>query len=169
MNRTRHLISRGVIAACMAGALILAVPGAQASSGSGLIQAGQPGTIEWGVTEGEFFWNFANRCAASPRTQGVDGWVIDLAGANSLSVSGSSPTLPGGTESPFSINLHFYSNSCIPINGTGAPQSGPTQPDYHGWSGPLPKDANGNNARWAVVSLFKGAQVTVNYNAYYVP
>ncbi|MCA1840530.1 MAG: hypothetical protein ABR507_07135 [Actinomycetota bacterium] len=166
MKTNRDRLARSIIGLALVSALVAGISGASASSGTSTIQVGHPGTFLAGITEGDF-WLARNCSGIQASTQGVDGIVIDLSGANTLSVSGASPA-PGGIATPFSINIHFYGNGCHPINGTGAPQSGPQKLDIHSWTGAIPKDAFGANARWAVVSVYLGAQVSITYNAYTV-
>lgn len=148
-------LKRLLVAVGLAYAIVLAATGAVAGSGSGIILVGHPGTLVKGVTEGEFT-GYPNRCTRfEPRSQGVDGYVIDLGADTQFKVAGTPAIGPDTT--PFSLNVTFYSAACFV---TGVFNTSTQNPALHSWTGVVP-----SSSRWAIVSLAYGADVRINWNA----
>lgn len=140
-------------------ALVALIPSAQAETA--VIKGSHAGTLIRGITEQEF--RLTNCSTLPTTTQGLDGHVIDLAGKTYLNLT----TLmsPSGLPGPanHSINLIFYRG------GSGCDQIFPI---YAGLSSSDPTfrrvsyvGATPAGARWVVVSLALGANVTVNWTA----
>lgn len=125
------------------------IPSAGAVSGTGSIAAGQPGTIARGITETEF--RNHRFCASMPTTQGLDGFIVDLAGTTgTFSVSGSS-------AGPFSLNVVFIAPNCQSTTGFFLTTLSNMQ--RTSISGAIPI-----NSRWMVVSAAYGANISVSYS-----
>lgn len=118
------------------------------------IQVGHPGTMGMGVTEAEFFT--VQACRQVPGTQGVDGYVIDIGPNTQIKVTAHT-RVTDQSGLPLLLNGVFYSPNlpgppprCFYM-GVEAYQKNP-----YTFNVPL-------GARWAVVSLPYGADITITW------
>ena len=111
----------------------------------GTITAPAPTSIAYfGVTDGEFL--VAHECAEMPATQGYDAYIVEIptefqTGSGTLAVAGSDAT--GAHD----FDVYLYDASCTlmePYITEGANPSGQILP----------------GAKWAVVSMFTGANAS---------
>lgn len=147
MGRRPDAFGGAVVAALIA--LATSVFPARAATPAGPILVGHPGTVALGITEAEFI-SPPNRCLTLPRTQGADGWVVNLPdGATNFSVTGSASVL-------FSLNVIFYRGPAGQCLVAGAHSRVGTS-----WSGSLPT----SDTHWAVVSAVYGANITLSWES----
>lgn len=127
------------------GMVLAILPAAQAATGSGTILLGHPVTQIYGATEVDFKW----RSSCNPAnvvTQGVDGWVVDMGSETWLRVQTVSSSV-----GPVSFNIAFYGADC-------GFRPGPSI--FNGGSN-VTRNADG--AKWAVISVYSGENVTFNW------
>ncbi len=129
-------------------ALVVAVPGAMAASGTGSLQVGHPGTaIGTAATELDFK---RNQCSPSATTlKGLDGYIIDVSGFQYVKVVGEANPVPYG------LNLVFFSSNCDYI---GTPISKYTT------STSVTSSTGG--AKWVVVSASYGARINFSWTTF---
>lgn len=124
-----------------------------AGAGDASIMLGHPGTMGMGVTEAEFFTLHA--CSKMPGTQGLDGYVIDTGANTQIKVT--AHTRVTDRRLPLLLNGVFYSP-----NSPGPPPRcfymgvEAYRPNPHTFAVP-------SGARWAVVSLPYGADITITW------
>lgn len=142
-------LKRVFLTATLASALAM-VPNAQAAStGSGSILAGHPGTAFMGVTEKAFR---DTNCSAVPAAnyQGKDGFVFELpTGTTSLTLNAFPASAAVG------IHVFFYKNP-------GCDQEGPSynkDPFRTSWSGNVPTDS-----KWVVVGGDHGINISLSWS-----
>lgn len=111
----------------------------------GTIRAPAPTSLAYfGVTDGEFL--VAHNCAEMPATQGHDAYIVEIpaeyqTGSGTLAIEGSD------TTGAHDFDIYLYDAGCSlmePYITEGANPSGPILP----------------GAKWAVVSMFTGANAS---------
>lgn len=142
----RAALRKSLVAVAIFTVIFTSVPQALSATGSGTIIAGHPLTTNVSSTEYEFILRTCN--IATLKTNGLDAWIIDMGSDTHLRAVGKI----SGTEitSGISFNVATYSSSC---NYTGlALLHSPTNEIYV----PI-------SAKWAVVTLWSGANVALNW------
>ena len=92
---------------------------AQAGQAAGVIHAGTLGT---NITLGEMQ---SSGCTASPKTQGVDGWVLNVGSARTISVVGRATTA-AGNPAGYDLNLLFINAECKAFSTSVSPSPNET-------------------------------------------